>query len=105
MKTKIKIAPETLFLAHRIVRDASQCIARTREEKVRKSILEELFKTLTSRCFTYTNNPNGRELSLTLKFYQIDALFNCLIIANTSEIGFYEQNKLDMLKNKIHQLL
>ncbi|MGP1501917.1 MAG: hypothetical protein ACTTJM_09075 [Bergeyella cardium] len=105
MKTKIKITPETLFLAHRIVRDACRCIARTREEKVRKSIFEELFKILTSRCFTYTNNPNGRELSLTLKFYQMDALFNCLIIANTSEIGFYEKNKLDMLKNKIHQLL
>ena len=64
MKTKIKIAPETLFLAHRIVRDASQCIARTREEKVRKSILEELLKLLPADALLTLITPMAESFRL-----------------------------------------
>lgn len=104
MKITIKVTPEALFLLHGVINNMRQKIAKSREERVRLSIIQELFQILTSRCIAYTNNTNGKPRTLTLKYYQADCL--CRVLCCFSQkLGIYEQNKIDLIKNELHQKL
>ncbi|KMQ70330.1 hypothetical protein ACM44_13005 [Chryseobacterium koreense CCUG 49689] len=72
--------------------------------KAGKSMRMELFSILTQRCFSYTQNPNGKKLQLTLK-YHLAALLYELVTDHNKFTGIYENNKIEIFKNELHQKL
>ena len=105
MKITIKIDPETLFLLHKIVLDSAQMIADNKARRIGKSMRIELFDTISKRCIAYTSNPNGKDLSITLKYHLVSLVYDILEDRKFYPTGICEVNKLDMLKNKLHQQL
>lgn len=104
MKVTLKTDPETLFLLQKMVNEECQMISTNIGRKSGKSMRIELFTLLTQRCFTYSSNPNGKKVQLTLK-YHLAALVLEIIISLKSNFGVFEANKLEILKNDLHQLL
>ena len=80
-------------------------IAQTRHGKTSKSMKIELFEILSKRCISYSLNPNGKKLNLTLKYHLVDLIYEILTGLKQSYGGIYEANKLDMFKNELHQRL
>ena len=106
MKISVKLAPETLFLVHKILLNEIQTPSDTRDKKVLKSILIELFNVFVKKCISYGNSPNGRSRTVNLKYYQADKLCDILCsLLQSASFGMNEYNKLDMLKNELHQKL
>lgn len=107
MKISVKLAPETLFLVHKVLLDEIQTKpADTRAKKALKSILIELFNVFVKKCISYGNNPNGKSRMVNLKYYQADKLCDILCsLLQSASFGMNEYNKLDMLKNELHQKL
>ena len=105
MKLTIKTDPETLFLLQKVILDSAQIIADTKGRKIGKSMRVELFDTVSKRCISYTSNPNGKDLSLTLKYHLANEVHDILQERKYYPAGIYESNKLDILKNKLHQQL
>ena len=104
MKITLKTDPETLFLLQKMVNNECQMIATNIGRKSGKSMRIELFTLLTQRCFTYSSNPNGKKVQLTLK-YHLAALVLEIIISLKNNFGVFEANKLEILKNDLHQKL
>lgn len=104
MTVTLKTDPETLFLLHKIVNAQCQMIADSIGRKAGKSMRMELFSILTQRCFSYSQNPNGKKLQLTLK-YHLAALLYELVTDNNKFSGIYESNKIELFKNELHQKL
>jgi hypothetical protein len=104
MKTTIKIEPETLFLLHNVVLQHSQFSLTGRNSG--KSMIIELFEILSKKCIAYSTNANGKKRSLELRFHLAEKL---LELAKTElskrSFGVYENNKLEMFKNELHQKL
>jgi len=105
MKITIKIDPETLFLVHSILVLKRNVFSTNLTEKVNKSMTSELFEVITKRCFSYTSNPNGKKISLTIRFHLANFLCDIIMKQNKTALGNYEQNKLEMFKNDLHQKL
>ena len=105
MKLTIKTDPETLFLLHKIILDSAQMIADNRARRAGKSMRVELFETISKRCITYTSNPNGKDLTITLKYHLASLVYDILEDLKFSYGGIYEANKLDMFRNQLHKLL
>ncbi len=104
MKTIIKTDPETLFLLQKLINEQCQMIANDIGRKSGKSMRIELFTIFTQRCFSYSANPNGKKLQLTLK-YHLAALLYEIITDLKFSLGIYEGNKLEIFKNDLHQKL
>lgn len=105
MKITFKIEPETLFLVQKIMLYKTQHVPKNKSEKVRKSIELELFQKLSKKCISYTDNTNGKARSITLKYHLADALLQNLLHQKDLFLPTYEANKLEMLKNELHQKL
>lgn len=105
MKITIKTDPETLILLHKLVNEKRFSYPATRIQKANRSLLDDLFEILTKRCFAYQNNANRKKISLSLKYHFASLLYDILIDHQFSYGGIYEQNKLEMLKNELHQKL
>lgn len=104
MNISIKMDPETLFLLHKVMLEESQMRANDRARRAGKSIRMELFATISKRCITYSNNQNGKTISISFKYYQADLI--CKILDDMKYVfGVFEANKLDMLRNQLHQKL
>lgn len=80
-------------------------IAQNRPQRSGKSMRIELFEIISKRCISYSLNPNGKKLNLTLKYHLVDLVFDILSDLKKSYGGIYEANKLDMFKNQLHQQL
>lgn len=104
MKITLKVDPETLFIIHKIALDQCQMIADSIGRKTGKSMRIELFTQLSQRCIAYSANANGKKLSLTLKYHLASLLFDLISDLRLS-VGFYEGNKLELLKTELHQKL
>lgn len=100
MKINVKTDPETLFLLHRIIRDRCQELATDRVRRSGKSMRIELFSQLSQRCLNYSCNPNGKQISLTLKYHLANLLYE--VLCSAGNFGVYEANKIEMLKNELH---
>lgn len=104
MKITIKTDPETLFLLHKIANTQTQGTVNSMDAKAMKSMKIELFTILTQRCFSYSQNPNGKKLQLTLK-YHLAFVLQEMILGLRIASGIYENNKIDLFKNDLHQKL
>ena len=104
MKITVKTDPETLFLLHKMINSECQMIADNIGRKSKKSLRLELFAIFTQRCFSYSQNANGKKLSITLKYHLAAVLYEVLVDARIWA-GIYESNKIEMFKNELHQKL
>lgn len=104
MRITLKTDPETVFLLYKVANEQCQITATNISRKSGKSMRIELFTLLTQRCFSYSQNPNGKKLQLTLK-YHLAALLYELLIDNNKFSGIYENNKIELFKNELHQKL
>ena len=104
MKITLKTDPETLFLLQKMINNECQIVATSIGRKSGKSMRIELLTLLTQRCFSYSANPNGKKLQLTLK-YHLAALVLEIISDQKFSLGIYEANKLEIFKNDLHQKL
>ncbi len=105
-KIKLKIPPETLFLLQKITLTYKQIQGKDKTGKIAQSIREELFEKLSRSCITYTGNPNGKARELTLRYYLANQIYNDILFTLEQRVfGFYEANKLEILKNELHQKL
>ena len=104
MKVNLKTDPETLFLLHQIINKECQMIADNIGRRSGKSMRIELFTTLTQRCMSYSSNPTGKKLGLTLK-YHLAAMLYEIIIQYYYSMKVYERTKLEIFKNELHQKL
>lgn len=104
MKITLKIDPETLFLLHNIVLQQRQFSLTGRNSG--KSMTIELFEILSKRCISYSTNANGKNRSVELRFHLAEKLLD-LAKTKLAErcLGVYEQNKLEIFKNDLHQKL
>lgn len=100
MKVQVSIDPETLFLLHGLVMKAKQEIKRSSSN----SMIVELFEILAKRCVGYSANPNGKPRSVTIRFHLAEILLEC-VSASQWSFGPFENNKLEMFKNTLHQKL
>lgn len=106
MKITIKIDPDTLLLIQKIELTYSNLNAESREERIQKSIRQDLFEKLSRACISYTANPNGKERNITLKYHLAHRLFDDIVFTLYQKtFGIYEACKLDKLKNELHQKL
>jgi hypothetical protein len=105
MKINQKIDPETLFILHKILLAQCQGLAHGIAAKSFKSMKVELFSILTQKCVSYTSNATGKKLGLSLKYHLAALLYEILIEKKYSPLGVYEANKIEMLKNELHQKL
>lgn len=104
MKIILKIDPETLFILQKLTMDQCQALTNNIAARSCKSMKVELFTILCQRCISYTSNPNGKKQALTLK-YHLAALLYDIITDMRYSMGIYEGNKIEMLKNDLHQKL
>ena len=104
MKIQLKTDPETLFVLHKITRDSTQFHADSRSKKVEKSLKMELFEILSKRCISYSFNPNGKLLTITVKFYLADLLYD-IVDSRQWSLEIFEFNKIEILKNQLHKKL
>lgn len=106
MKITLKISPEALSLIHQLTLIECRSKAYNHSDKCKKSLCMELFEILAKKCISYTKNPNGKPRILSLKYHLAYYLYELLMAENYYRIlSIYEANKLDMLKNNLHQLL
>ena len=104
MKVSLKTDPETLFLLQKMINNECQIVATSIGRKSGKSMRIELLTLLTQRCFSYSANPNGKKLQLTLKYHLAALIFDIITDLKFS-LGVYEGNKLEIFKNDLHQKL
>lgn len=104
MKISLKLDPDTLSIAHKIVCDECH---RYRNSRFGKSIRAELWEVLSKKCIAYTNNPNGKPRMISLRYHLASTLQECIndFLVKNPSFGTYEYNKLIMLKNELHQKL
>ncbi len=102
-KIKIKLTPETLFLLHAMMRNETQIIANRGIISQNQELLEILYK----KCKNYTQNPTGTTRTLSLWHHQAERIFNIIIenLDNVRNLGVFERNQLETLKNELHQKL
>jgi len=105
MKISLTIDPETLFILHSIIVKECQMIANNRIQRSGKSMRVELFEVLSKRCITYSSHRNGKKTTLTLKYHLASLVYDIVSDLQFSFGGIYEQNKLEMFKNELHQKL
>lgn len=109
MKVKLKIDPETLYLVFGVVRTLNFneiTRTRTRADKIRKSMHQELFEMLSKRMVNYSANPNGKLREFEIRYHLASEILNIITNdINYSGIGINEANKLEILKNQLHQKL
>lgn len=105
MKINLKLHPDTLAIAHKIaVYEYNKC----KSNKFKKSLRAELWEILSKKCIAYTNNPNGKPKTISLRYHLASVLQECVndfLLVNMEAFGAYEYNKLIMLKNELHQKL
>lgn len=105
MKVTLKIDPDTLAIVHKIIcEEYHKCTT----SKFEKSLRAELWEVLSKKCISYTNNPNGKPITIVLRYHIAEVLLECLVDFQTnrgSMLGFYEQNKIELFKNDLHQKL
>lgn len=66
MKITLKLDPDTLSIAHRIAVDEyNRCIT----SKYDKSLRAELWEVLSKKCIAYTNNPNGKPRTISIRYH------------------------------------
>ena len=66
----------------------------------------ELFQILSGKCVGYSANPNGKPKTVSLRYHLLNELFELTYSAILyGELGIYEKNKLEILKNQINQKL
>lgn len=104
MKISLKLDPDTLSIAHKIVCD--ECY-RYRNSRFGKSIRAELWEVLSKKCIAYINNPNGKPITISLRYHLAIVLQDCTadFLLRNPRFGTYEYNKIIMLKNELHQKL
>ena len=105
MKITIKTDVETLFLLHKIVgQHGWYSFPKTIAERLKKSMITEIFEILNKRCFAYSANPNGRKMSVSFRYHLASLLFDIIRITELT-FGIYEANKLEIFKNELHKKL
>lgn len=104
MKINLKLAPDTLTIVHKIACDEWH---RCNSSKFDKSLRGELWEILSKKCIAYTNNPNGKPRTISLRYHLACVLQDCIndFLLRNPRFGTYEYNKLIMLKNELHQKL
>lgn len=105
MKINLKLHPDTLVIVHKIaVNEYHKC----NSSKFDKSLRAELWEILSKKCIAYTNNPNGKPRTISLRYHLASTLQECIdnsLLVNMRAIGTYEYNKLIMLQNDLYQKL
>ncbi|MGV4413852.1 hypothetical protein [Chryseobacterium sp. T1] len=80
-------------------------MAQNRSQRSDKSMKVELFEIVSKRCISYSLNPNGKKMNMTLKYHLANLIYEILSEKTKPYGGIYEVNKLDMFKNQLHQQL
>lgn len=101
MKINIKTDPETLFLVHKVVLQNTQNLTKN---KSGKSMVIELFERISKTCISYSANANGKKRSVELRYHLAEKLLE-LVRTSIGNFGVYENNKLEIFKNELHQKL
>lgn len=104
MKINLKLHPDTLVIVHKIaVNEYHKC----NSSKFDKSLRAELWEILSKKCIAYTNNPNGKPRTISLRYHLACVLQDCVndFLIKKPRFGTYEYNKLIMLQNDLHQKL
>lgn len=104
MKITLKLDPETLSIAQKIV--VEEC-NRYYKDKFGRSLREELREILSKKCIAYMATPNGKPRTISLRYHLAFILHDCLndFLIRKSIFGTYEYNKIIMLKNILHPQL
>lgn len=104
MKITLKLDPDTLAIVHKIACDEWH---RCNSSKFDKSLRAELWEILSKKCIAYTNNPNGKPRTISLRYHLAIVLQDCTadFLLRNPRFGTYEYNKIIMLKNDLHQKL
>lgn len=104
MKITIKVDHEALFILHSLVKNRVKIET---AERVSTSILSELYKKITASCLSYQLNPNGKARNITMWYHTANELYAllCSAFVFLPNADIFIKNKIDSLKNQIHQKL
>lgn len=104
MKISLKLDPDTLAIAHKIAVDEYH---KCNSSKFDKSLRAELWEILSKKCIAYTNNPNGKPRTISLRYHLAIVLQDCIndFLIKHPRFGTYEYNKLIILSNDLYQKL
>lgn len=106
MKITFKIAPDILFFIQKMALKRTQQVTKSSLDKFNLSLVKELFEILSKKCISYTSNHNGKDQKISLKYHTAYVLLQILLEEiKCNYLPPYEQNKLEILKNELHQKL
>ena len=108
MKVTIKIDSDTLFLLKAcfdLYRKNDTSHAKTREEKSNMYLFFDLRNIFAKKAISH--DENRKNLKLTLQYYFASVLYDfiCDQLQYNVAFGTYERNKIELLRNQLHQKL
>ncbi len=109
MKITIKIDSDTLFLLKAcfdLYRKNDISHTKTREEKSNMYLFFELRNIMAKKALLHDENKKSLKLSLPYYFASVMYDFICdQLQFNVVAFGTYERNKIEILRNQLHQKL
>ncbi|MDY3337811.1 hypothetical protein PG279_01295 [Riemerella anatipestifer] len=103
MKIQIKIDQETLQLLNKLMGDYGLLAKSLPKSKAGQSIVIELRDILFKKGISCFSNNQKTAAKISLRYHTVEALFLWIKYAQEStQLGAYENNKLEILKNQIH---
>ncbi|WP_161531293.1 hypothetical protein [Riemerella anatipestifer] len=103
MKIQIKIEQETLQLLNRLMGDYDLLAKSLPKSKTGQSIMIELRDILFKKGISSFANDTKKASKITMRYHTVECLYLWIKYTQESaQIGAYENNKLEILKNQIH---
>lgn len=108
MTISIKIDSDTLFLMKAcfdLYRKNDLSHAKTRDEKSDMYLFFELRKIFEKKAVLH--EPNGKKFKMNFVYYLANKLYDfiCHQLQYNVSLGIYERNKIELLRNQLHQKL
>lgn len=108
MTISIKIDSDTLFLMKAcfdLYRKNDLSHAKTRDEKSDMYLFFELRKIFEKKAVLH--EPNGKNFKMNFVYYLANKLYDfvCYQLQYNVSLGLYERNKIELLRNQLHQKL
>ncbi|AGC39501.1 hypothetical protein JSO53_04135 [Riemerella anatipestifer] len=103
MKIQVKIEQETLLLLNRLMANLDLFSRTLPNNKTGQSIMIELRDILFKKIVSTFSKEAEKPIKITLRYHTTEHLYLWVKnIQESTQLGAYENNKLEILKNQIH---
>ncbi|MBO4233884.1 hypothetical protein FO675_06145 [Riemerella anatipestifer] len=103
MKIQVKIEQETLQMLNQLMGNYDLFYKTLPDNKTGQSIVIELRDILFKKGISSFANDTKKASKITMRYHTVECLYLWIkYIQESAQLGAYEKNKLEILKNQIH---